>query len=82
MRGMHTLWLAGNQLQVLPSELSQCTQLTALLVDRNDLQSLPRSITALPNLHTLSVDRKTFALLDPAVLTFCTALPTFDILGL
>ncbi|RHY11755.1 hypothetical protein DYB25_004443 [Aphanomyces astaci] len=57
-------------------------ELTALLVDRNDLQSLPRSITALPNLHTLSVDRKTFALLDPAVLTFCTALPTFDILGL
>ncbi|RQM12237.1 hypothetical protein B5M09_004349 [Aphanomyces astaci] len=77
LQQLHTLSLQSNRLLELPAICASLVNLRNL-----NLQSLPRSITTLPNLHTLSVDRKTFALLDPAVLTFCTALPTFDILGL
>ena len=50
-----TIDLSGNQLRVLPSEVSQLTSATSLTLDDNQLRELPAEMKQLSNLKSLSL---------------------------
>ena len=50
---LNYLYLGGNRLRVIPSELGQLSQLSALILCGNQLQTLPKALTNLSNLYSL-----------------------------
>ncbi|OQS01356.1 hypothetical protein ACHHYP_01188 [Achlya hypogyna] len=79
---LETLWCNGNELRGLPPTIERWTQLHTLAIEHNPMTRVPLALASLESLTTLSMDRKSFALLDPALITFCNSLPSFEIHGL
>lgn len=54
---MDYLYLGGNQLEQLPTEISELSQLTALILCDNKLTYLPKQLTKLTRLHSLKLHK-------------------------
>ena len=73
------LYLSGNQLEVLPDDISSLGKLMGLRISWNRLTSLPESIGKLTRLGTLILDGNNLVML-PVSLINCTNLARLSVL--
>ena len=65
---LEILYLGGNRLTCLPTELGRVTSLVSLVVSDNELSALPRSLTNLSRLQSLSLHNNVLVTLPPDII--------------
>jgi hypothetical protein len=78
MTNVHTLWLNGNAISNLPSEISDLGQLQSLNLDNNNLAQLPPSLLLLTNLVALYMNGNRLQAI-PSGITNLTKLRTLSV---